>query len=165
MDKGDIGRRVIRGLRHLIRMAKVLDRAFNHRTVTPDRRTEGVIVDWGLYVDGKRDTVHEAYHEAIRMAKTMPGAFVWIDLSEPTQEQFNEIGRTFGLHELAVEDFLTGNQRPKVERYGDTYFVVFKTARYVEHNEVEATTEVVDTGEVMLFVGPEYAISVRRGGA
>ncbi|MFL6072325.1 MAG: magnesium and cobalt transport protein CorA [Mycobacteriales bacterium] len=165
-DKGDIGRRVIRGLRHPIRMAKVLDRAFNHREVTQiHRRTEGGVVDWGLYLDGKRDQVHTDFVEAVKIAKTGPGAFVWIGLHEPDKAQFEQIARTFDLHELAVEDVLTGNQRPKVERYGDTYFVVFKTARYVEHDEIEATTEVVDTGEVMVFVGPYYAISVRRGGA
>jgi magnesium transporter len=146
-------------------MAKVLDRAFNHREVTQIRRAEGGIVDWALYIDGKRDALHTDYGDAVKAAKTTPGAFVWIGLHEPRQEQFEKIARTFDLHELAVEDVITGNQRPKVERYGDTYFVVFKTARYVEHDEVEATTEVVDTGEVMLFVGAHYAISVRRGGA
>ena len=70
----------------------------------------------------------------------------------------------FGLHPLAVEDAVHAHQRPKLERYDDTLFTVFKTIHYVEHAELTATSEVVETGEVMCFTGRDFIITVRHGG-
>jgi magnesium transporter len=91
------------------------------------------------------------------------GGFVWIGLHEPHEEEFAEIARLFGLHPLAVEDAVHAHQRPKLERYGDTLFTVLKTVRYVEHTELTATSEVVDTGEIMVFTGPDFVVTVRHG--
>ena len=89
--------------------------------------------------------------------------FVWLGLHEPTEQEFAGIAELFDLHPLAVEDAVEAHQRPKLERYGDTLFAVFKTVCYVEHTELTATSEVVDTGEIMVFVGPDFVITVRHG--
>src|SRR5919205_271119 len=68
-----------------------------------------------------------------------------------------------GLHPLAVEDAVFAHQRPKLEQYDDDIFMVLKTATYVEHEHLTATSEVVDTGEVMVFLGPHHVITVRHG--
>ena len=73
------------------------------------------------------------------------------------------IAETFGLHELAVEDAVTAHQRPKLERYDDTLFMVLKTVTYVGHDEPTTATEIVETGEVMVFVGPDFVVTVRHG--
>ena len=69
----------------------------------------------------------------------------------------------YGLHPLAVEDAVYAHQRPKLEHYDDALFMVLKTATYVEHEQLTATSEVVDTGEVMVFLGADYVITVRHG--
>jgi magnesium transporter len=122
-------------------------------------------VDCGLYVDGVRKAGRVDYHEALKEARRQPNAFVWLGLHEPTSEEFADIAATFELHPLAVEDAVKAFQRPKLERYADMTFVVLKTARYVGHVELTATTEVVETGDVMLFIGPNYVVSVRHGDA
>ena len=83
--------------------------------------------------------------------------------SRPRSE-FAGIAEEFGLHPLAVEDAVHAHQRPKLERYDDTLFTVFKTIHYVEHAELTATSEVVETGEVMCFTGRDFVITVRHGG-
>jgi magnesium transporter len=97
-----------------------------------------------------------------RIRKRQEG-FVWLGLHEPTDREFAGIADLFDLHPLAVEDAVEAHQRPKLERYGDTLFAVFKTVCYVEHKELTATSEVVDTGEIMVFVGPDFVITVRHG--
>ncbi|WP_374194094.1 CorA family divalent cation transporter [Streptomyces sp. MBT97] len=86
-----------------------------------------------------------------------------VGLHEPTNDEFAGIAELFDLHPLAVEDAVEAHQRPKVERYGETLFAVFKTVCYVEHEELTATSEVVNTGEIMVFVGQDFVITVRHG--
>lgn len=124
------------------------------------------VVDCAVYVNGARraDADCPSAEEAIRQVRRRKGAgFVWIGLHEPTEEEFAGTAELFGLHPLAVEDAVHAHQRPKVEHYGDTLFAVFKTVRYVEHAELTATSEVVDTGEIMAFAGPDFVITVRHG--
>ena len=85
--------------------------------------------------------------------------FAWVGLVEPTAEEFEAVTREFGLHELAVEDAVSAHQRPKLEVYDEALFLVLKTVRYLE------TEERVEIGEVMLFVGPDFLITVRHGEA
>ncbi len=120
------------------------------------------VVDCGLYVDGQRASFAGSYAEAARLAREKDG-FVWLGLHEPTAEQFAGIATEFGLHPLAVEDAVNAHQRPKLERYDDTLFVVFVTVEYVEHEALTATSEIVNTGQVMVFTGPNFAITVRHG--
>jgi magnesium transporter len=123
------------------------------------------VVDCGLYIDGVRQPGARHYAEAFEEARKSGNGFVWLGIHEPTEEDFAEIAETFGLHPLAVEDTVTAHQRPKLERYSDMTFVVLKTARYCEHAELTVTSEVVETGDVMLFIGAEYVLSVRHGDA
>ncbi|MDP9458944.1 MAG: magnesium/cobalt transporter CorA [Actinomycetota bacterium] len=101
--------------------------------------------------------------EALQVAADT-GGFVWLGLYEPSQGELDSIADQYGLHPLAVEDAVYAHQRPKLERYDDALFMVLKTATYVEHEELTATSEVVDTGEVMVFLGANYVITVRHGG-
>src|SRR3954451_11529479 len=117
-----------------------------------------MIVDCAVYEQGRRRPGKlplEHAHEACGKN----GAFVWIGLYEPSEDEFEAACREFDLHELAVEDAIHAHQRPKLERYGDTLLVVLKTARYVD------PTEVIEFGEVLLFVGEDFIISVRHGEA
>jgi magnesium transporter len=112
----------------------------------------------GVRVPGGRDLV-----ETVEQVRKSGDGFVWLGLHEPTIQEFAGIADLFDLHPLAVEDAVEAHQRPKLERYGDTLFAVFKTVCYVEHKELTATSEVVNTGEIMVFVGPAFVISVRHG--
>jgi magnesium transporter len=115
-----------------------------------------MIVDCAAYEQGCRRDGELRLEEAGEAAQK-EGAFVWLGLLEPTAEEFESIAREFDLHELAVEDAIEAHQRPKVELYGDTLFVVVKTARYVDSEEV------IEVGELMLFVNPGFIITVRHG--
>ena len=87
------------------------------------------------------------------------GDFVWLGLFEPSAEELAEVGRRFDLHELAVEDAHHAHQRPKLEDYEDSYFVVLRPARYDDQREE------VEFGEIMLFLSGSYVIAVRHGEA
>ncbi len=84
-------------------------------------------------------------------------AFVWVGLHEPTRDEFEEVRREFDLHELAVEDAIKAHQRPKLESYDDSVLLVLKPARYVD------TEEVVELGEILIFLGPRFIVVVRHG--
>jgi magnesium transporter len=120
------------------------------------------VVDCAVYVDGKRHAPPVAAHDSLRVA-TENGGFVWLGLYEPSEEELTSIAERYGLHPLAVEDAVYAHQRPKLEHYDEALFMVLKTARYVEHEQLTATSEVVDTGEVMVFLGANYVITVRHG--
>ncbi|MER6672547.1 magnesium and cobalt transport protein CorA [Streptomyces sp. NPDC000983] len=132
---------------------------------TRDPGTPSAVVDCAVYRDGARVESGEQLspHEAMRHVRR-DGGFVWIGLHEPTEAEFAGIAGEFGLHPLAVEDAVQAHQRPKLERYDDSLFTVFKTVHYVEHDELTATSEVVETGEVMCFTGRDFFITVRHGG-
>jgi magnesium transporter len=83
-----------------------------------------------------------------------PGCFVWVALADPTQEELAEMQEEFDLHELAVEDARHGHQRPKIEEYGDSLFVVLHTVEFTPTDEIKI-------GEIDIFVGRNYALSVR----
>jgi magnesium transporter len=123
------------------------------------------IVDCAVYVDGERQPGEWHYADALVAARRHRNAFLWLGLKEPSAHQLADIGETFGLHELAVEDGVKSSQRPKVERYGDMTLVTMRTARYVEHSELTETSEVVETGDVLMFIGEHFVITVRHGDA
>ncbi|WP_020522824.1 magnesium and cobalt transport protein CorA [Catelliglobosispora koreensis] len=124
------------------------------------------IVDCALYLDGVRQNKEILdYREALNAARKQRGAFVWLGLHAPSHAQMKGIAEAFGLHELAVEDVVNAGQRPKIEQFGDLHFIVLRTARYVEHTELTEHSEVIDTGQIMLFVGDDFVISVRHGDA
>ncbi|HXR29716.1 MAG TPA: magnesium and cobalt transport protein CorA [Solirubrobacterales bacterium] len=115
-----------------------------------------MIVDCAVYEQGRRRPGDLTLEDA-RKAARGDGAFAWLGVLEPSAEEFDSIAREFDLHELAVEDAIKAHQRPKVELYGDTMLVVVKTARYVDSEEV------IEIGELLLFVHPGFIVSVRHG--
>jgi magnesium transporter len=121
------------------------------------------VVDCAVYVEGKRLPGRWTHAEAIKEVRKRREGFVWIGLHEPDAIQIQGIAETFGLHELAVEDALEAHQRPKLERYDDTLFMVVKTVRYVEHESPTTANEIVETGELMVFLGRDFVITVRHG--
>ncbi|MEU9393777.1 magnesium and cobalt transport protein CorA [Streptomyces sp. NPDC048324] len=132
---------------------------------TRDPATPSAVVDCAVYRDGARVQTPQPMtpQEAMRSVRR-DGGFVWIGLHEPTESEFSGIASEFGLHPLAVEDAVQAHQRPKLERYDDSLFTVFKTIHYVEHDELTANSEIVETGEVMCFTGRDFFITVRHGG-
>jgi magnesium transporter len=118
-----------------------------------------MIVDCAIYEQGKRQESAPGTVEGVRSRKPSPGSFVWIGLLEPTEEEFDAVRREFDLHELAVEDAVKAHQRPKLELFGETLFLVLKTVTYLGHEEV------VEVGEVMVFAGPDFLVTVRHGEA
>jgi magnesium transporter len=118
-----------------------------------------VIVDSALYRKGVRvpvDCRPEDLHE-MRAKVTDDGDFVWVGLLEPTEAELEDVAVAFGLHPLAVEDAFHAHQRPKLERYDDSLFLILKTLWYVDEDDA------VETGEINLFVGHDFIVSVRHG--
>jgi magnesium transporter len=117
------------------------------------------IVDCAVYEDGRRRDGQVPLDKAYDACRADDSAWVWIGLYEPTGDEFDSVRREFELHPLAVEDAIKAHQRPKLETYGETLFIVLKTARYHDAEEV------VEFGEILLFVGAGFIISVRHGRA
>ncbi|UNO39986.1 magnesium and cobalt transport protein CorA [Streptomyces sp. MST-110588] len=122
------------------------------------------VVNCAVYVDGVRQEGDHPAQDAIRRVRESGSGFVWIGLHEPSEKEFAGVVELFGLHPLAVEDAVHAHQRPKLERYDGSLFTVFKTVRYVEHDRLTDTSEVVETGEIMVFTGADFVITVRHGG-
>ncbi|MFD8071236.1 magnesium and cobalt transport protein CorA [Streptomyces sp. NPDC059718] len=153
---------MISNLRKAVRLTHVRQRRvdLSHPARSP---LGSSVVNCVVYMDGVRQDDCAAYEAIARVRKSGRG-FVWIGLHEPSEAEFAGVAELFGLHPLAVEDAVHAQQRPKLEQYGDTLFTVLKTARYVEHDRLTATSEVVETGDVMVFTGPDFVITVRHGG-
>jgi magnesium transporter len=117
-----------------------------------------MIVDSAIYVDGKRTAEPPSLRETYEACRQRRG-LAWIGLYRPTEEEFSSVAKEFGLHELAVEDAIKAHQRPKLERYGDTLFVVLRAARYIDESET------VEFGEIHVFVGSDFVVTVRHGEA
>jgi magnesium transporter len=115
------------------------------------------LVNSVAYADGLR--IGEVAIPDISEVLKQPGRFVWVGLHEPDGEMLAEVQQEFSLHDLAVEDAARAHQRPKLERYGDSIFVVLRTAH------VDDSTGGIDFGETHLFVGSNYVVSVRHGGS
>jgi magnesium transporter len=118
-----------------------------------------MLVDNAIYVDGKRAAAPKSLDrtfEELRECSPEGRSFCWIGLLRPSSAEIQSLAEEFGLHGLAVEDTITAHQRPKLEHYGDVLFVVLRPARYVD------PVEVVEIGEVHLFLGPDFVITVRH---
>ncbi|MET9616003.1 magnesium and cobalt transport protein CorA [Kitasatospora indigofera] len=117
---------------------------------------ERSVVDAAVYRAGRRTGTPATLSDIYRELPGKPGTMAWIGLFRPADAQLLEAAERFGLHELAVEDAIVAHQRPKLERYGDTLFVVLRAARYLDD------VEEVDFGEIHLFVGPDFVLTVRH---
>jgi magnesium transporter len=116
-----------------------------------------MIMDCAIYRKGVRESVDGDLSDALDVAREDGDAFMWIGLHEPTREEFDLVADELGLHPLAIEDAVKAHQRPKLERYDGTLFVVVKTLRYLDE------TSDIEVGEIMLFVGADFVITVRHG--
>ena len=118
-----------------------------------------MLVDSAVYHRGSRVSVDCQAHDydALRKAATDEGDFVWVGLHQPTAAEIDDVADAFGLHRLAVEDAVKAHQRPKLEHYDDSLFLVLKTLWYVDDNDA------VETGEINMFIGADFVITVRHG--
>ncbi|MEV5884480.1 magnesium and cobalt transport protein CorA [Streptomyces sp. NPDC052020] len=121
------------------------------------------VVNCVTYRDGVRTPGGGDLVDAVERVRKHGDGFVWLGLHEPTDQEFAGIAELFDLHPLAVEDAIEAHQRPKLERYGETLFAVFKTVCYVEHEQLTASSEIVNTGEIMVFAGRDFVVTVRHG--
>jgi len=112
-----------------------------------------MVVDCAEYSEGRR--VAKVELEQIGEVLKKPDRFVWVGLQEPNENMLKGIQKEFGLHDLAIEDALRAHQRPKIETYGDTLFVVLRT--------IEMKDKRVELGETHFFVGNNFVVSVRHG--
>lgn len=134
---------------------------------TEPESVQQAVVDCAIYVDGARlpgEYTHAtALQHVRRLNQEGQQAFVWLGLREPTDQQMASVAMSFGLHPIPVEDAVHAQQRPKVDRYDDTLFVVLKTVHYVPHESVDTARRIAETGEIMIFVGSDFLVAVRHG--
>lgn len=123
---------------------------------TPTRPGRRTIVDSAIYLDGIRVASPTSLADTFRALHDTPGGMAWIGLYRPSQAEIHSLAEEFDLHELAVEDAIAAHQRPKLERYDDTLFVVLRAADYLD------VPEEVAFGELHVFVGPNFVITVRH---
>ncbi|MEV5774494.1 magnesium and cobalt transport protein CorA [Streptomyces antimycoticus] len=126
---------------------------------TPREPDERSVVDAAVYRDGRRVGTPDTLAATYRRLREETGAMAWIGLYRPSEAELLSLAEEFDLHKLAIEDALEAHQRPKLERYGETLFVVLRAARYLD------APEEVDFGELHVFVGPDFVITVRHGAA
>jgi magnesium transporter len=145
-----------------LRPARRLARA-TAAPVVPVRDRSATLIDCGVYVDGIRRP-GRCEPSVIDEVRLTGEGFVWLGLHDPDETELAELAERYDLHPLAVEDALYAeHQRPKLDRYEDTLFAVLKTVRYVHPESPAADVEVVETGEISVFVGRDFVITVRRG--
>ncbi|MET7826519.1 magnesium and cobalt transport protein CorA [Streptomyces sp. NPDC005386] len=125
----------------------------------PEPSEVASVVQAALYRDGVRVSTPESLADTFRELREHPDGMAWIGLARPTEAELLSLAAEFDLHPLAVEDAMEAHQRPKLERYGETLFVVLSAARYLD------AVEEVDFGELHVFVGPDFVITVRHGAA
>ncbi|WP_407549323.1 magnesium and cobalt transport protein CorA [Streptomyces sp. Pv4-95] len=158
------GRR-LRGLRGLRKPAKKrpavppADEAPGRKDADEPAETSSSVLNAALYQEGRRVSTHDTLADTFQQLRSTPDTLAWIGLHRPSSDELVTLASEFDLHPLAVEDALEAHQRPKLERYGDTLFVVLRAARYLDDPEE------VDFGELHLFVGRDFVITVRHGGA
>ncbi len=116
------------------------------------------LVDNAVYVDGRRRLEPDSLDETFELMRQVQG-MAWIGMYRPDDEEIQAIAREFSLHHLSVEDASKGHQRAKLEHYQDTLFVVLRPARYLDREER------VEFGEVHVFVGPDFVLTIRHAEA
>jgi magnesium transporter len=113
------------------------------------------LMDDAIYVEGRRVATPETLQDVFTVLKEKQG-FAWIGLYRPTDDEIRSVADEFGLHHLAIEDALKGHQRAKIERFADTLFLVLRPARYLDADER------VEFGELHVFVGPDFVVTIRH---
>jgi magnesium transporter len=133
------------------------EREMDPRSVENDAAVENSVIDAAIYLDGRRAESLTSLADTFGHLRRMPGSMAWIGLYRPTEAQLQSLAAEFQLHELIIEDAVVAHQRPKLERYGDSLFVVLRAARYLDD------VEEVHFGELHVFLGKDYVITVRHG--
>lgn len=116
-----------------------------------------MIVDCAVYCDGLRTEVGSDLAATLARIRSSGEGFLWLGLHEPSAEEFHQAGVDLGLHPLAVEDAVKAHQRPKLEEFTDSLFMVLRTVHYDEESQQ------VDVGELMVFLGDGFVVTVRHG--
>jgi len=124
-------------------------------TAPPTTQPDPMVVNCAAYADGRKIANLEIDEVGQWLAGATEGQFVWIGLHEPSEELLHRIQQVFGLHDLAIEDAFRAHQRPKIEEYGNSLFIVLRTARLLEGK--------IAFGETHIFIGPRYVVTVRHG--
>lgn len=123
----------------------------------PEQRSgRSGVVDSAVYRRGSRQCSPRTLADTYTALRDEPGGMAWIGLYRPDPEELTSLAHEFDLHELAVEDAINAHQRPKLERYGDTLFVVLRAARYLDD------VEEVEFGELHAFLGNDFVITLRH---
>jgi magnesium transporter len=135
------------------------ERSMDPRGASADTAMADRVIDNAIYRDGRRIDSPPSLADTIKRLRDTSGAMAWIGLYRPAESQLRSLAEEFELHELALEDAIVAHQRPKLERYGDTLFAVLRAARYLDE------TEEVDFGELHVFVGPDFVLTVRHSEA
>jgi magnesium transporter len=135
------------------------DRSASPADAPPPEPEPASIVQAALYRDGVRVSSPATLADTFRELREQPSGMAWIGLAGPTETELLSLAGEFDLHPLSVEDAMEAHQRPKLERYGETLFVVLRAARYLD------APEEVDFGELHVFLGPDFVITVRHGAA
>ncbi len=153
----------MRGLRGLSGLMRAKPEQAPEHSMDP-RADEGEtfrqsVIDNAVYVDGERVDSPLSLGDAIASLRSRPKAMAWIGLYRPEEAELIKAAEEFGLHELAIEDAIVAHQRPKADRYGDTLFVVLRAAQYLDKPEKVAF------GELHVFVGPDFVLTVRHSEA
>ena len=127
------------------------------------RGNPDAVVDCAVYTHGTRRPGRIDYPDAAKHVRRHRDEFCWLGLHEPDLRTMRHVAEVFGLHELTAEQGSDGGHRPVAETIGDVTRIVLRTARYVEHEELTETSEVVDTGDVTVLIGERFVITVRHG--
>lgn len=117
------------------------------------------LVNNAIYIDGRKAVQPASIDHTFEELRRCPDdghSFCWIGLLRPSAHEIRTVAAEFDMHPLAVEDAIDAHQRPKLERYDDTLFVVLRPARYVD------PVEVIELGEIHLFLGPEFVVTLRH---
>ncbi len=120
---------------------------------------EGSVEHSALYLNGVRVSAPATLTDTFRQLRRQHGGMAWIGLDRPSEAELVSLAEEFSLHPLATEDALEAHQRPKLEQYGNTLFLVLRPARYFDGPED------IDFGELHVFAGPDFVITVRHGAA
>ncbi|WP_320669841.1 magnesium and cobalt transport protein CorA [Patulibacter defluvii] len=120
---------------------------------------DAALTDCAVYESGNRQGGKVQLEQALQRARACEDGFVWIGLHDPVPGAVELVGEYFDLHPLAIEDAIHAHQRPKLERHDQMVFVVLKTARYVDDGER------VEIGELMVFAGRRFIVTIRHGDA
>jgi magnesium transporter len=147
-------RKPFRGL--TLRQRASVSPSSSDATLTAPGQARSSLINNAIYESGFRVETPASLSDTYAALDARPGAMAWIGLYRPTTEELTSLAGQFGLHELAVEDAIVAHQRPKIERYGSTLFVVLRAARYLDAREE------VEFGELHVFIGHNFVITVRH---